>query len=166
MTVTQMPGKRSLKILFLSVLACWLIAASAAIAETSVSELRLKSVDIFEHMIDFMVTLDLALFAVVGYFCKDGLIRIPKGAGYRLQYGQALFGFFFVIASVISLLFAYLGRAELISQVASTGAFDPDKVSSYICQAFALIASGIFALFFVCITLASKHALRRTVASP
>jgi len=84
-------------------LAAELVLSLPAFADVTGGDFRLKAPDVFEHTTDFMVTLSLGLFALVGYFAKD---RLPKSGCKRTPAVVALVLFF--ASSILSLLFAYL----------------------------------------------------------
>lgn len=118
-----------------------------AFADITGADFRLKAADVFEHTTDFMVTLSLALFALVGYFGKDRLAK----SGCRRASQLVVLGLFFA-ASVASLLCAYFSRLEIVSHLAS-GTFDYTKLHCYVVQAWTLVVAAFFAAVFLLIAM-------------
>lgn len=125
------------------VLLC-LFSARPADAQSISEGAKLMAPDVMQGIIDFLATLCLALFALVGYFWKDGLV---KGCWH---YVQMLAGLSFLLSSVISLLYAYWGRIELMRQLAG-GTFDYETLAYYVTQAWSLLIAAIAALAFIII---------------
>jgi hypothetical protein len=130
-----------------------LVSVTALAAAASEGELKLKGAEIFERSIDFMVTLDLALFAVVGFFAKDGLFI--KG-GNVIHRGLVLLLALFAITAVGSLFCGYLTRMEIVAQVSYSGTFYAGGFNEYTVQAWLLVAAAFCAAWFVAIALKNK----------
>lgn len=126
------------------------LVAPTLATESAGDSARLKAPEIFEHTLDFMVTLDLAVFAVVGFFSKDGI----SSSKYlrRIQIGS--FGLFIVFGA-LSLLFAYDARIEIMRQLAG-GAFSYETLNYYVWQGWTLLIAAICAGVFVIIALWTK----------
>lgn len=112
-------------------------------ADVTTNDLMSKSADAFAHTIDLLVTLDLALFALVGYFAKDRL----AGVGCKRTWQLLLLTCFFV-AGCASLYFAYSGHLEIGAQLAN-GKFDYKRLYNYVWQAFSLLVATSFGGAFV-----------------
>lgn len=121
-------------------------AAGIAFADTiTARDAEVKAPEIFEHMIDYMVSLELALFAAVGFFGRNGLAKHYTG-------WQVSAGFVFVLFGAASLFFAYQSHLELMTQLAS-GTFDYKVMTNYVPEAVTLLISSIAAFIFSAIAL-------------
>lgn len=117
------------------------VLTGSTLAAISAPDFILKAAEIHERTIDFMVTVSFGLFAVFGFFIKDGLSLRPK----RRQLEMVLSVTFAVSAS-LSLILAYFARITLGGQLAS-GTFVPEGLSGfYVWQAYTLLL-GAAALF-------------------
>jgi hypothetical protein len=105
--------------------------------------------DVFERTIDYMVTVSLALFGLVGY----SFTILSSAVDYRVKITAYLSLLLFVICDATSLIFAYLSRTWLISRLA-VGQFDYERTGIYMFQAESLlIASAAACVFWVVATL-------------
>ncbi|MCF3946357.1 hypothetical protein AiwAL_07040 [Acidiphilium sp. AL] len=120
-----------------------LVFVFPARADVTGGDFQVMVPGVFEHLIDFMVTLDLALFALVGYFAKDRLAT--SGCIRCLQYLTLLL---FSLSSGVSLFYAYFGHLEIAAQLVG-GAFDYRHLHDYYFQALTLIIAAIFVAFFI-----------------
>jgi hypothetical protein len=110
--------------------------------ESSISsEFRKKAPDVFEHTTDFMITVQLALFGLVGYIVTRANHNLGKKSSIFAYCVLALFG----ILGTLSLIFGYESRLWLIERL-SIGIFDYEKTNFYLYQAGALLASAALAL--------------------
>jgi hypothetical protein len=125
----------------------------AVAAETVGDSARLKAPEVFERTLDLMVTLDLALFAAVGFFAKDGLITTTG----RRRAFQVLAAALFVLFAVLSLFFAYKARLEMMRQLAG-GTFAYENLNDYVIQAWTLLIASAFAALFVAIAVSDRRA--------
>jgi MFS family permease len=128
-------------------------ALPAVAAESVGDSARLKAPEIFERTLDLMVTLDLALFAAVGFFAKDGLINTTG----RRRTFQVFAAVLFVLCAVLSLFFAYKARLEMMRQLAG-GTFAYEDLNDYVFQAWALLIASVFAGAFVAIAVSDRPA--------
>lgn len=131
------------RLLLAALLIAGCLLVPPALADNAAEGYREMVPGIFEHVTDFLVTLDLALFALVGYFAKDGL-----GAEGRARVFEFAALGFFVAANVLSLFFAYWARLEIATQLAG-GAFSYAPLTDYVWQARLLFAGAISAVLFI-----------------
>jgi hypothetical protein len=125
---------------------------TALAAETSEGGPLLKAAEVFERTLDFMVTLDLGLFALVGFFAKDGLPASSRSG--RLIQGSLAAAFF--VAAAASLYLGYESRLELMQQLAG-GTFAYQFLRYYPRQALALLIAGVFAVCFVVTAISTRR---------
>ncbi|MGH7120968.1 MAG: hypothetical protein ACREFP_18605 [Acetobacteraceae bacterium] len=137
------PARSTASIGLIIVIIVELLIISSAYADVSTADLRLKAADVFSHTIDLLITLDLALFALVGYFAKDRL-----SASGRRRIIQLTLLFFFFVAGCTSLYFAYSGQLEIGAQLYG-GGFDYQHLHDYVLQALTLLAATALAFFFL-----------------
>ena len=88
-----------------------------------------------------MVTVQLALFGLVGYIVTRANHNFGKKSSIFAYCVLALFG----ILGTLSLIFGYESRLWLIERL-SIGIFDYEKTNFYLYQAGALLASAALAL--------------------
>lgn len=83
---------------------------SSALGATAAAEgpeaFLIKSAETLDKVFDFLITLDLALFGIVGFFVRNGLSRSP-----RIQFFQSLALVLFVACANYSLFCGYQGPA-------------------------------------------------------
>lgn len=85
-----------------------------ALAEVTTEDFKLRAADSFEGAIDFIGTVDFALFAATGFFLRRGLAGRKCGRILQLS-----FLVLFLIANIISMISAYISRMQLVGQMAS-----------------------------------------------
>jgi hypothetical protein len=128
-----------------------LVPLLPAIAETPAEAAMLKAPEVLEHTIDSLVALSLGVFAVIGFFGKDGLVRRHD----HWRCWQTVAGLAGVGLAVLSLFFSYRARLELMEQLAG-GAFSYDILEEYARAAWALVGSALFAFIFAGIAVAER----------
>jgi hypothetical protein len=140
-------ARTSRPLTLLAMIAVALLVCSAAAAEGP-DDFRIKSAESFDKVIDFLVTLDLALFAVVGFFIRNGLAGAP-----RVRCGQIILLILFTVAASFSLFCGYRARLDLASILAS-GSFPFQAVQDwYVYQAVLVVGSGVLAAATVALCL-------------
>jgi hypothetical protein len=123
-----------------------------AVAATS-SDLQLESAKVHEGTIDFMVTTCFGLFAIFGFFLRDGLSSQPDRRCALISVGIA-----FIIFASASLILAYYGRIDLAHHLGS-GVFLPEKLDEYYAwQGRTLLAAAASLLVFVGLVVYPKQA--------
>jgi hypothetical protein len=143
-----------LTVLFAPAVSNWIFVSAAAQAEgqTPALEYMKLSPEVFERTIDYMVTLNLALFGLVGY----SLTKLSNITAACLKRVAVLCAAVFLLFGVSSLVFGYLSRIWLVSRLA-IGLFDYEKSNDYVYQADALLVAGVFALLFSFIALSARE---------
>lgn len=123
-------------------------AAGAAFGETDGSDFKAKSADHFEHAIDFMVTIALGAFAVLGYLMKDSVLAPGKHRSRQLIAASLA-----MAAGATSLYYGYKSYLNLVV-VTGSGTFSFTSMpDTYAMQAFFLLLEGLFIFLALVITL-------------
>jgi hypothetical protein len=124
------------------------VTAGVAFSATDGSDFKAKSADHFEHTIDFMVTIALGAFAVLGYLLKDSILT----PGCR-RWSQLIVASLAMLAGAASLYFGYKSYLGLITVTAS-GTFSFGAMpETYAMQALFLLLEGLFIFLTLVITL-------------
>lgn len=124
---------------------------SIALGTTAVADgpeqFLIKSAETLDKVFDFLITLDLALFGIVGFFVRNGLSKSP-----RIQIFQIGALVLFVTSASYSLFCGYKGRLQLAVILASRGSPFPSVQDWYAYQAASVVMSGILAAIIVILT--------------
>jgi hypothetical protein len=124
-----------------------LVWVSTSIAEPADVEFKLKAADYFEHTIDFMVTITLGTFAVVGWLVKDS--ELTSVCARVWQFVAALGA---LSAGSLSLYFGYQSYLDLMS-ITGSGTFSYSALSGhYGYQALFLLSELPFLLLVLLVT--------------
>jgi hypothetical protein len=112
--------------------------------------------EVFERTIDFMVTISLALFGIVGYsftIISPNIHGLPKKLAYAILS-------VFVIAGATTLISGYFSREWLIMRL-SVGKFDYENTSTYVVQAASLLIASAAACAFWVLALSTREPAAR-----
>jgi hypothetical protein len=101
---------------------------------------RLKSADLMDKTFDYLIGLSLALFAIVGFFIKNGLSE-----KYCVRFWQIVGLVFFLLVDSLSLFFGYNARLDLATILASGGFSFNTQAIWYVLQAISVLISGLLA---------------------
>jgi len=127
------------------------MTANVACAAVEAGDFRLKSADVFEAIVDYIVQLTFGLFALVGFFLKDGLHK--SQCARRIQIFLLVL---FVLSAGGSLICTYMSRIGAMASLGS-GEFQYEEVSSYLSGgAWLTLTSGLLGIAFVGTTLSSS----------
>ena len=146
MTSLHRPGSRST----MGILTGLLVAtmASNAFGDVVGSDFKAKSADHFEHAIDFMVTISLGAFAVLGYLIKDSILA----PGWR-RVSQLTIASLAMGAGAASLYYGYQSYLNLVV-VTGSGTFSFTAMpATYAMQAFFLLMEGVFIFLALVVTM-------------
>lgn len=125
--------------------------APAAAAADGPEAFLIKSAETLDKVFDFLITLDLALFGIVGFFVSNGLSRRP-----RIRISQVIALVLFVTCASYSLFCGYKGRLDLAVVLASRGFSFPSVQDWYAYQAISVVMSGILAAIVLILTMLGR----------
>ncbi len=146
-----MPAGHRLNLLTLLGAICVALALCSAATADGSDDFRIKSAESLDKVVDFLITLDLALFGLVGFFVRNGLSAQP-----RLRRAQIAVLVPFALVAGYSLFCGYRARLDMIALLAS-GSFPFESVPSWsVYQAIAVVGAGVLATVIVGLRLSDK----------
>jgi hypothetical protein len=134
-----------------AVLAATIFTAGTALADAGdARDFLSKSPDIFQHLIDFIVTINMGAFAAIGYLVKD-----TKLTSTCARTAQLIFASLAFLCCAISLYFAY-GSYTFLMAMTGNNAFAYDRLADYPYAALFLILSAPFIFLTLIVTTVKK----------
>lgn len=127
-------------------------ALAATAAENGPEAFCIKSAEILDKIFDLLITLDLALFGIVGFFVSRGLSQ-----NRRVWLIQIIALPLFAMSASFSLFCGYKGRLGLAVLLASSGCPFRVKQDWYVYQAILLVISGALMAAIVFFTLLGRE---------